>query len=59
MVSRMLPVFRRERITRYTEHKQLHPEYIGQRKMYSVAEIERVRIKEREAPKLIFREKKR
>ena len=55
----MLPVFRRERITRYTEHKQLHPEYIGQRKMYSVAEIERVRIKEREAPKLIFREKKR
>lgn len=46
-------------IKRYTEHKQLHPEYIGQRKMYSVAEIERVRVKEREAPKLIFREKKR
>ena len=46
-------------IKRYTEHKELHPEYIGSRKMYSIAEIERVRTKEREVPKLIFRERKK
>ena len=45
-------------IRRYTEFKELHPEYIGSRKMYSVSEIERVRVKAREAPKLIFREKR-
>lgn len=46
-------------IKRYTEHKELHPEYIGSRRMYSIAEIERVRTKEREVPKLIFRERKK
>lgn len=46
-------------IKRFTEHKELHPEYIGSRRMYSIAEIERVRTKEREVPKLIFRERKK
>ena len=46
-------------IKRYTEHKELHPEYIGSRRMYSIDEIERVRTKEREVPKIIFRERKK
>ena len=39
-------------IDRYTEIKQLHPQFHGAKKMYSISEIERVKAKENVAARL-------
>ena len=39
-------------IDRYTEIKQLHPQFHGAKKMYSISEIERVKAKENAAARL-------
>jgi len=42
-------------VERWTGLKQLHPQFHGAKKMYSISELERVKAKENEAAKLVFK----
>ena len=42
-------------VEKWTSLKQLHPQYHGCKKVYSVAELERVKAKENEAARLVIR----
>ena len=42
-------------VERWTGLNQLHPQFHGGKKMYSISEMERVKAKENEAAKLVFK----
>jgi hypothetical protein len=42
-------------VEKWTSLKQLHPQYHGSKKVYSVSELERVKAKENEAARLVIR----
>ena len=44
-------------VEKWTDLGQLHPQMHGIKKMYSVAELERVKAKENEAAKLVMKRK--
>ena len=42
-------------VERWTGLKQLHPQFHGAKKMYSISELERVKAKENEAARLVIK----
>lgn len=48
-------IYGRAWVERWTERGQLHPQYHGNRKHYSVAECERVKAKENASARLIMK----
>lgn len=42
-------------VERWTGLKQLNPQFHGGKKIYSISELERVKVKENESAKLVFK----